>query len=131
MNFEDIFVPEITTTEPIKASVGTTTSTDTILIMPEDILVIPETTVFMPDEIVTDNLETTSTENMVLAPKDESQNKKLEIADLLPWDEQTKDIILMSVTVACLILAIVLGIVTFKWRKEKLNAEKFNGTKIE
>ena len=131
MNIEDNFVPEITTTEPIKASVKTTTLTDTVLVMPDDVLVKPDPIVVMPDEIVNDNFETTSIENMILVPENESQNKELEFADLLPWDERTKDIILMSVITACLLLAIVLGVVTLKWRKEKLNAEKFNSTKIE
>ena len=131
MNYEENFVPETTTTETIKASVKTTTLTDTVLVMPDDVLVKPDPIVVMPDEIVNDNFETTSIENMILVPENESQNKELEFADLLPWDERTKDIILMSVITACLLLAIVLGVVTLKWRKEKLNAEKFNSTKIE
>ena len=131
MNYEENFVPETTITETIKASVGTTTLTDAILIIPDDVLVKPDPIVVMPDEIVNDNFETTSIENMILVPENESQNKELEFADLLPWDERTKDIILMSVITACLLLAIVLGVVTLKWRKEKLNAEKFNSTKIE
>ena len=123
MNFEDNFVPETTTTETIKAGVRSTTLTDT--------LILPDTIVVMPDKIVKANFETTSIENMILVQEKKSQNKVLELADLLPWDERTKDIILMSVIVACLLLAIVLGVVTLKWRKEKLNAEKFNTTKIE
>ena len=124
MNLGDNFVPETTTTETIKAGVRSTTLTDTTLILPDTIVV-------MPDKIVKANFETTSIENMILVPENKSQNKVLELADLLPWDERTKDIILMSVIVACLLLAIVLGVVTLKWRKEKLNAEKFNTTKIE
>ena len=119
MNFEDTFVPETTITETIKASV------------PDDVFDIPDTIVIMPDEIAKDNFKTTSIEKMTLVPENKSQNKVLELADLLPWDERTKDIILMSVIVACLLLAIVLGVITLKWRKEKLNAEKFNTTKIE
>ena len=113
MNFEDNFVPETTTTETIKAGVRSTTLTDT--------LILPDTIVVMPDKIVKANFETTSIENMVSAPEDESQNKELALADLLPWDERTKDIILMSIFGACLVLVIVLGIVTFKWRKEKVH----------
>ena len=118
MNFEQNFVPEITTTEPIKASVKTTTLTDTVLVMPDG-------------EIINEKYETTTVENLILVPKTEPTNQEMEWTNFLPWDERTKDIILVSVIVACLLLAIVLGIVTFKWRKEKLNAEKFNGTKIE
>ena len=121
MNLEGNFVPETTTTETIKAGVRSTTLT----------LIRPDAIVVMPDEIVNENFETTSIENMISVPEKKSQNKVLELADLLPWDERTKDIILMSVIVVCLLLAIVLGVVTMKWRKEKLNAEKFNTTKIE
>ena len=108
MNFEQNFVPEITTTEPIKASVKTTTLTDTVLVMPDG-------------EIITDKLETTTVENLILVPKPEPTNQEMGWTNFLPWDERTKDIILMSVIGTCLVLAIVLGIVTFKWRKEKVH----------
>ena len=137
MNFEDNFVPETTTTETIKADVRSTTLTDTTLILPDTIVV-------MPDKIVKANFETTSIENMILVPENKSQNKVLELADLLPWDEKTKDIILILVIGVCLLLAIVLGVVVFKWRREKVHVvngfdmlsrdssvSMFNSSKIE
>ena len=108
MNFEQNFVPEVTTTEPIKASVKTTTLTDTVLVMPDG-------------EIINEKYETTTVENLILVPKTEPTNQEMEWTNFLPWDERTKDIILMSIFGACLVLVIVLGIVTFKWRKEKVH----------
>jgi len=108
MNFEQNFVPEITTTEPIKASVKTTTLTDTVLVMPDG-------------EIINEKYETTTVENLILVPKTEPTNQEMEWTNFLPWDERTKDIILMSIFGACLVLVIVLVIVTFKWRKEKVH----------
>ena len=131
MNFENNFVPDTTTTEPIKASVRTTTLTETVLVMPDG-------------ETINEKFETITTENMVLVPTKETPNEKLELADLLPWDERTKDIILMFVIGVCLLLAIVLGIVIFKWRREKVHVvngfdmlsrdssvSMFNSSKIE
>ena len=108
MNFENTFVPEITTTEPIKASVKTTTLTDTVLVMPDG-------------EIINEKYETTTVENLILVPKTEPTNQEMEWTNFLPWDERTKDIILITIFGACLVLVIVLGIVTFKWRKEKVH----------
>ena len=76
----------------------------------------------MPDgEIINEKYETTTVENLILVPKTEPTNQEMEWTNFLPWDERTKDIILITIFGACLVLVIVLGIVTFKWRKEKVH----------
>ena len=131
MNFENIFVPKIvSTSEPAKATVKTTT--------------LVESSIQMPDgEVINENLETTTVENIILVPKS-SETSEEKFTDIFPWNDKTKDIILMSLLGACLLLAIVLGVVIYKWRKEKVHVVNgfdmlsrgssvsvFNSTKIE
>ena len=110
MNIDNIFVPEVaSTSEPIKAPVKTTTLTENIIEMPDG-------------EIINERLETTTVENMILIPKsNKTQDGRLDLSSIFDLEcGKNIDIILLCLLGACILLATVLTVVVYKWRKEKV-----------
>ena len=134
MNIDNIFVPEVaSTSEPIKATVKTTTLTENIIEMPDG-------------EIINERLETTTVENMILIPKsNKTQDGRLDLSSIFDLEcGKNTDIILLCLLGACILLATVLTVVVYKWRKEKVHvvngfdmlsrgssASVFNSSKME
>ena len=111
MNIDNIFVPEVaSTSEPIKATVKTTTLTENIIEMPDG-------------EIINERLETTTVENMILIPKsNKTQDGRLDLSSIFDLEcGKNTDIILLCLLGACILLATVLTVVVYKWRKEKVH----------
>ena len=111
MNIDNIFVPEVaSTSEPIKATVKTTTLTENIIEMPDG-------------EIINERLETTTVENMILIPKsNKTQDGRLDLSSIFDLEcGKNTDIILLCLLGACILLATVLAVVVYKWRKEKVH----------
>ena len=134
MNIDNIFVPEVaSTSEPIKATVKTTTLTENIIEMQDG-------------EIINERLETTTVENMILIPKsNKTQDGRLDLSSIFDLEcGKNTDIILLCLLGACILLATVLTVVVYKWRKEKVHvvngfdmlsrgssASVFNSSKME
>ena len=111
MNIDNIFVPEVaSTSEPIKATVKTTTLTENIIEMPDG-------------EIINERFETTTVENMVLVPKsNRTADSRLDLRSIFDLEcGNNTDIILLCLLGACILLATVLTVVVYKWRKEKVH----------
>ena len=111
MDMQNVFVPEVaSTSEPIRATVRTTTLTETAIEMPDG-------------EVINEKLEATTVENMILVPKsaEESPDETVNLSKILNLEcGKNYDIVLMSLFFACILLAIALACVVYKWRKERV-----------